>query len=483
MTINAQDQKIALDSNDFIPSDALIYTDPYDVGLDYNYIHTKADSIITKGIRKKAFPGAVVLVAKNAKIIFEKAYGYHTYDSLQPTSTDDLFDLASVTKIAGALPALMKLVDEGKLDLDRPFSHYWERWQRREDKRDITLREILAHQAGLEPYIIFLNEVIKKNGRLKRRFVRTEPNNRFRKQAYDGLYIKERFNRKMYRMIDRSDVSEEKKYRYSGLSFLIFPELIEQLTGDSYEYYLQKNFYLPLGAPTMGFRPGNKEFPNKIVPTEQDTIFRRTLTQGWVHDENASLLGGVSGNAGLFATASDLAKIMQMYMQFGVYDGKRYVSEDTVKEFIKVQYPENENRRGLGFDKPLLGNDTLTLKEAYPAPEVSPMSFGHSGFTGTFVWADPEDQLVYIFLSNRVYPLRDHRQLYDLNIRPAVQQVFYEAMGENFKNQAAGTKAPIPEETRIPNSKAQTISYPNSARGVLYGVGKGVSEAGKALEQ
>lgn len=420
---------------DLVPEDALIYADPSDVGLDYTYLHTKVDSIITNGIEEEAFPGAVVLVAKQGKIIFEEAYGFHTYDSIQSTATDDLFDLASVTKIAGALPAIMKLVDEGKLDLDRPFSDYWERWQRRKDKKNITLREILAHQAGLEAYIVFLNKVIKKNGTLKNRFVKSESNNRFRHQAYDGLYVKDRFNRKMYRMIDRSEVSEEKKYKYSGLPFLIFPELVEQLTGDSYEYYLEKNFYLPLGVPTMGFRPSTKDFSNKIVPTEKDTIFRHTLTQGWVHDENSSLLGGVSGNAGLFATASDLAKLMQMYMQYGIYDGRRYFSENTVKEFIKVQYPENENRRGLGFDKPLLGNDTLQLKDAYPAPEVSLESFGHSGFTGTFVWADPENQLVYIFLSNRVYPSRDHRKLYDLNIRAAVQQIFYQASREKSKHQ------------------------------------------------
>ncbi len=425
---------------DLIPEDALIYAEPSEVGMDYTYIHTKVDSIITNGIKEEAFPGAVVLVAKHGKIIFEKAYGYHTYDSIQPTAKDDIFDLASVTKIAGALPALMKLVDEGKLDLDKPFSEYWERWQNSKDKKDITLREILAHQAGLEPYIIFLNKVIRKNGKLKHRFVKTEPNNRFRLQAFDGLYVKDRFNRKMYRMIDRSEVSEEKKYVYSGLTFLIFPELIEQLTGDSYEYYLEKNFYLPLGAPTMGFRPSTKAFKNAIVPTEQDTIFRHTLTQGWVHDENASLLGGISGNAGLFATATDLAKLMQMYMQYGIYEGKRYYSEKTVKKFIKVQYPENENRRGLGFDKPLLGNDTLQLEDAYPAPEVGPESFGHSGFTGTFVWADPENQLVYIFLSNRVYPSRDHRNLYDLNIRTAVQQVFYQAIRENSQLQNPKSK-------------------------------------------
>ena len=407
--------------------DELSYANPSDVGLDSLYIHTKVDSIITNGIKKEAFPGAQVLVAKEGKIIFHKAYGFHTYDSIQHVALDDIYDLASVTKIMGPLPAIMKLVDEGKLDLDKPFSTYWRPWRGNKDKENLTLREILAHQAGLTPYIVFLNEILKKNGKAKRRFVKRSPKSGFENQAYDRLFIKNRFNRKMYRIINRSKVSEEKKYRYSGLTFLIFPELIEQMTGTPYEEYVLRHFYAPMGLTTMGFKPSTKRFSNKIVPTEIDTLFRHSLTQGWVHDENASLLGGVSGNAGLFATATDLAKIMQMYMQYGTYGGQRYLSEKTVKEFIRVQYPKNENRRGLGFDKPSLGNDTLALKDAYPAPEASELSFGHSGFTGTFVWADPEHQMVYIFLSNRVYPSRQHSNIYTLNIRPAVQQVFYRA--------------------------------------------------------
>ncbi|PKA98408.1 CubicO group peptidase (beta-lactamase class C family) [Flavobacteriaceae bacterium MAR_2009_75] len=426
ITLYAQEDS-PVDLN-FGRTDALSYGELEEVGLDSEAIDRKVGDIITNGIKKEAFPGAQVLVAKNGKIIFHKAYGFHTYDSIQPVALDDIYDLASVTKITAALPAVMKLVDEGQLHLDEPFSKYWTRWQNIDDKKDLTLREILAHQAGLVPYIIFLNEVMKKNGKVKKRFVKSSANRRFSNQAYDGLYIKNKFNKKMYRLIDRSEVSKEKKYKYSGLTFLIFPELVEQLTGDSYDYYLEKNFYLPLGTPTMGFKPKAKGFSNKIVPTEIDTLFRRTLTHGWVHDENASLLGGVSGNAGLFATATDLAKLMQMYMQFGVYDGKRYLSEETVKEFTKIQFPENENRRGLGFDKPLLNNSELSLEDSYPAPEVSADSFGHAGFTGTFIWADPKNQMVYIFLSNRVNPTRDNRNLYRLNIRSAVQQVFYQAI-------------------------------------------------------
>lgn len=394
--------------------------------LDSLYIHSKTDSIMTSGIQHAAFPGAQLLVAKQGKIIFHKAYGYHTYDSIQAVRLDDIYDIASVTKILGPLPALMKLYDEGKIDLDAPFSTYWPAWKHRKDKRNLTLREILAHQAGLKPYIVFLTDVLK-NEKLKKRFVRNSYSRKFNRPINDSLFIHHRFEHKMFRQINRSKVSTSKKYLYSGLSFMIYPTLISELSGIPYAQYLQENFYQPLGATKMGFVPSTKTFNNAFVPTEHDTIYRKNIVKGWVHDENASLLGGISGNAGIFATANDLAIMMQLYLQYGVYDGKRYLKEATVREFTSVQYLDNENRRGLGFDKPLLGNSTLSLSESYPAPETGATSFGHSGFTGTFVWADPENELVFIFLSNRVYPTRDHRNLYSLNIRPALHQIFYKA--------------------------------------------------------
>lgn len=390
-------------------------------------IHEKINSIITNGITNEAFPGAQVLVAFKDSVVFHETYGFHTYDSLVSVAKDDVYDLASVTKISAPLPALMKLVEEEKLKLDDPFSNYWKPWKSKKDKKNLTLREILAHQAGLAPYIIFLKKVTKTNGELKKRFVRTAPNRRFNKLAYENLFVKNSFNRKMYRIINRSKVSKEKTYRYSGLSFLIFPKLIEQLIVQDYRLYLENTFYRPIGANTLGFLPSEKNFPNKIVPTENDTLFRNTLTKGWVHDENAALLGGVSGNAGLFGTADDLFKLLSLYQNFGAHGGKQILSKDVVEEFTMIQYPLNDNRRGLGFDKPLIGNDTLPLSDAYPAPSASAKSFGHSGFTGTFVWADPEHQLTFIFLSNRVYPTRENRNLYDLNIRTKLHQLFYEA--------------------------------------------------------
>ncbi|MEH6408410.1 MAG: serine hydrolase domain-containing protein [Leeuwenhoekiella sp.] len=402
-------------------TDSLIYAP-----VKSDFIDKKVDSVMSLGINSHAFPGAQLLVARRGAIIFHKSYGYQTYDSIIPVENDDLYDLASVTKIAGTLPAVMKLVDEGKIDLDAKFSKYWEPWQHRKDKRDLTVREILAHQAGLEPYIVFLNDVLRKNGKFKHRFIRAEKSNRFSVQTYDNLYLNKRFVRKMYRKINRSEVSPEKKYKYSGLTFLLFPQIIENLSGVPYDQFVEDNFYKPLGANTLMFNPVEHNFPlEKIIPTEEDSIYRKNYVKGWVHDENASLMGGVSGNAGLFATADDLAKLIQMYMNMGIYGGKRYISERTLKEFTRVQFPENENRRGLGFDKPLLDNPDLNIESASPNPEVSMNSFGHSGFTGTFVWADPDHELVFVFLSNRVYPTRNNTAVYDLHIRPSLMQIFY----------------------------------------------------------
>ena len=258
--------------------------------------------------------------------------------------------------------------------------------------------------------------------------MRSEKSKRFSNQFYKNLYIKNRFKNKIYRQLKRVKADGKKEYLYSGIASLIYPQLIEEITGIPYTKYIQDNFYTPLGCNTLGYLPMNKNLQNNIVPTEIDTIVRKDLTKNWVHDENAALFGGVSGNAGLFSSALDLAKYMQMLIQNGSYDGKQYFKPETVKEFTRIQYPNNNNRRGLGFDKPLIGNDTLSIEKAYPAPQVSPESFGHSGFTGTFVWADPVHDMVFIFLSNRVYPSRTHRNIYNLNIRPKLQELFYTSL-------------------------------------------------------
>lgn len=383
--------------------------------------------VMEEGIRHRAFPGAQVWVAVGGEEVFQGTYGFRTYDSLVEVRSDDLYDLASVTKIAAATAVLMKLYEEGRIELDIPFSTYWQPWMKRKDKRDITLREILAHQAGLEPYIVFYDHLIKPNGKDRRRLLSREPSTHHPILVYRGMYVSERMKKRMLRYINRSAVRNEKTYLYSGLFFLILPELVEQLTGRDYETYLTDEIYIPLGIEDLCYNPYHKkDYAQRVVPTEYDSIFRHSLVQGWVHDENAALLGGVSGNAGLFGTAPALLRLMQMYANMGVMEGVRIFDSSTVREFTRVQYPDHQNRRGLGFDKPLIGNADSTLHSAYPAPSASPESFGHAGFTGTFVWADPTYDLIFVLLTNRVYPTRGHRAFYELHIRSRLHQIFYQ---------------------------------------------------------
>ncbi|MBT8283635.1 MAG: beta-lactamase family protein, partial [Muriicola sp.] len=242
----------------------------------------KVDSIITNGIVNEAFPGAQLLVAVKGEVLFHQTYGYHTYDSLLPVQKTDLYDLASVTKILGPLPLLMKLVEDGQLDLDEPFSKYWPSWRHKRDKKELTLRQILSHQAGLTPYIVFLNKVMK-DGELKSRYISGMPGKPFQKQAYDGIWVRNTFENKIFREINRSAVDTIKEYKYSGLAFLLFPELIEKVTGNSYTYLLRRDFTFPLNIPSLGYLPAVKGFPNSIIPTEFDSLYRKDVVQGWVH--------------------------------------------------------------------------------------------------------------------------------------------------------------------------------------------------------
>ncbi len=394
---------------------------PTEIGLDSSFIYTKIDSIVNKALQENAFPGCQVLAAKNGAVFFYKSYGFHTYDSIIPVTNKSIYDFASVTKITGPLPAIMKLYEEGKLKLDAPFCTYWTDFKH-SNKKNITLREILAHQAQLLPWMPFWKMAYKKNGKIKRNAFRSGASEKHPTEVAQNMFLNKKYKRKIYKLIKKSPLLEEKKYKYSGLSFFLYPELIKRLTGIDYETYLAENFYKPLGT-NLTFNPLKRFDKSRIVPTEYDSIFRKQQIQGYVHDESAAMLGGVSGNAGLFGTALDLAKIMQMYLNGGTYGGKRFLNDSTIKEFTRCQYPENENRRGLGFDKPLLKNK----EDGSTAIDASDKSFGHAGFTGTFCWADPHNGILFVFMSNRVYPTRNNSKLYQLNIRPSIHQVLYDA--------------------------------------------------------
>ncbi len=404
------------------------YTIPEAAGIDSKKLY-KIDSIAQMGVEEKAYPGCQVLIAKDGKIVYHKCFGYLTYNKVRPVEKNQLYDWASVTKVTGPLPAIMKLVDEKKIDIDAPFSRYWPDFKG-SNKERLILREVLAHQARLEPYIAYWRGAVNEKGELDRRIFRHEPSEHFSIRVSDKLYMNPNYYSVMMDTLIRSELLPRRKYTYSGLSFYLYPKIIENLTGTDYETYVKQNFYRPLGAYTVTYNP-YKHFPLKrIVPTEIDDFFRQEALCGFVHDEGAAMMAGISGNAGLFGTTNDLAKIFEMYLQKGYFGGRRYISEKTIGEFTRVQYPENENRRGLGFDKPLIDNDENELEDAYPAVSSSVNSFGHSGFTGTFAWADPDNNLLFVFMSNRVYPTRENQRLYELNIRTEMHQAIYDSIIE-----------------------------------------------------
>ncbi|SHJ50404.1 beta-glucosidase [Tangfeifania diversioriginum] len=409
---------------------SLAFSIPEEVGINSALLRRKIDSIARLGIDSKAFPGCQVLIAKEGNVIFHECYGFHTYKKEQKVEPSNIYDWASITKVTGPLPPIMKLRDEGKINLDEAFSHYWPDFQGT-NKDGISFREILAHQARLASWIAYWQMALDDDGTLSGEVFKSHPTEEFDVRVSDHLYMNRNFRKTMFDTIRTSKLLPRKRYVYSGLSFYLFPDMISNLTGEHYETYLKTNFFDPLGAYSVTYNP-YLHFPlNRIVPTENDDFFRNEKLRGFVHDEGAAMMGGISGNAGLFGTTTDLAKIFQMYLQKGYYGGKRFISEETVNEFTRVQYPENDNRRGLGFDKPYIDNHKKKLKNAYPAVDASKNSFGHSGYTGTFAWADPDNELLFLFMSNRVHPTRNNAELFNLNIRPAMHQAIYDCLDNN----------------------------------------------------
>lgn len=400
------------------------YTIPEESEANSKTLKKKINRIVQLGLDSAAYPGCQVFVAHQGKVIFHEAYGHHTYQGQRPVKKDDIYDLASVTKVSAPLAGLMKLHDEGKFNLDQPFGDYWPEIGSK--KKKLPMRKVLAHQSGLQAWIAYHETTSKKNGDFKPKTLRYEASEDYKLKLTDSLFLHNDYKSKIYKMIRKSPVNQDQGYVYSGLPFYLFPQIIENLSGEDYETYLKKSFYGPLGASTLTFNPLRFYSLDRIIPTETDDYFRNVQLHGVVHDEGAAMMSGVSGNAGLFGTANDLAKLWQMYMNRGRYGGIRYISEATLTEFSNCQFCEEGNRRGLGFDKPLIEYETGSSSVA---EQASSSSFGHSGYTGTFVWADPENELLYIFLSNRVYPTRDNRKLYSMNIRPDIHTVIYEELG------------------------------------------------------
>ena len=400
------------------------YTLPEDAGMDSRTLYDGIDSLVAQALDAKAIPGCEVLVARNRKVVFHKAYGLHTYSDTVKVKLTDLYDLASVTKVSTSMAALMKLYDDEKFRLDATLGDYLPKFKR-SNKADIPMTDILTHQARFMPFIPFYLKTVRKNGSYKWATIKTDSSARFPIKLTDHLYLYRKYPDKMVKGIRKSPLRPEKKYVYSDFFFMLAPRVVESMIDGKFQDYLQKNFYAPLGATSVTYNPLQKYPANAIVPTENDYIFRREPVVGTVHDENAAMMKGISGHAGLFANANDLAKLMQMYLDMGTYGGDRYIQDATLREFSRTQFPENNNRRALGFDKPNLKYAGVNNNTAEGA---GPNSFGHTGFTGTFVWMDPDTGLLYIFLSNRVTPTRENTRLYQLNTRTQVQQVMYDAI-------------------------------------------------------
>lgn len=397
------------------------YSLPEEVGLD-SYKLSRIDSIAKVVIDSAMAPGLQVLVARYGKVVYRKSFGYYTYDKRKKVTDESIYDLASVTKILGGLPMIMKAEEEGKFNLDTPLGNLMP-VLKSSNKDTITVKEALSHYAKLKPYIPYYKVLVEgENNDLMPKYFHKTKSSKYSIKVAENIYLRTDYLDTIFKLIAEAPQRKKLEYKYSGLPFYLFKDYLEKEYKKPLDQLDNDNFYAPLGATTLTYNPLNKFRTSQIVPTERDDFFRHQLLQGTVHDEGAAMLGGVSGNAGLFANANDVAKMMQMYLQKGYYGGRSYLKRETFDMFNKRYFEEEGVRRGLGFDKPQLDDAMATCGC------VSFKSFGHSGYTGTYTFADPETEIVYVFLSNRVYPTRNNNKLGEEDIRPKVQGLIQDAI-------------------------------------------------------
>ncbi|WP_430809280.1 MULTISPECIES: serine hydrolase domain-containing protein [unclassified Carboxylicivirga] len=409
----------------------------------------KIDSIVHDAIREKATPGAQLLVVKNGRIVVDKCYGHHTYDKQQEVKRNDLYDVASITKLAVTFPLVMKLYEQGRIDLEATLSEYIPGIDTT-DKGDITLRELLVHQSGLISYLPFhINALDRsslgkrtlysrhysrlynirvdtrlyqnKNARFRSDVFNKKEQGMYTRQVSKGLFMNESYVDSMYAQIYASK-RYDKTYRYSDLGYYLLQKVIERQAGMTIDQLFNQVIASRLGASRMLYRPLERFADTEIIPTENDLAFRRSLLDGYVHDQGAAMLGGVGAHAGLFATAGDLAKLGQLLLNEGTYGGQRFIKPETIGRF--TQTVNHGNRRGLGVDKPELEPG----ENSHVSQRVSAASYGHTGFTGTIFWLDPEHNLMYIFLSNRIHPWAYNKKLIEMNVRTQIQDVIYNSL-------------------------------------------------------
>ena len=422
------------------------YHYPEEVGFDVSRL-AEIDAIANEGITKGAYPGCRVLVAKDGMIVYNKSFGWYDARKTRKVDDDAVYDLASVSKATGTLPAVMKVYDDGLIRLNNPISTYVPAL-RSSNKHDITVEELLYHQSGIVPYIPFY-----QNARADRNYICDDGTSRHADTSYTALpttglhaaslgpswlsdhqkpgfstevarrmYVHDSFRDHIIQDISKSRLGTRGKYTYSCINFILLKMAVENVTRQPMDRFLNTHFFSRLGASTTTYNPLHKMDTLRIVPTEDDRVMRHQMLRGYVHDEAAALQGGVSGNAGLFSSADDLAKLLQLYLNNGSYGGEPYISATTCHMFTHSQ--SRTCRCGLGFDRP-----ERTPGSASPCSRLAPAStYGHLGFTGTCFWVDPDNRMIYIFLSNRIHPSRDNNRLSTLGIRSRIQDAIYRAL-------------------------------------------------------
>lgn len=427
---------------DSIKPNAPVLYSPTDVGMSAVRL-ARIDSIIKDGLAARAFPGCQVLVMKDGKTVYDKCFGNYTYEAAQKVTPATLYDLASLSKTTGTLFAVMKLYDTGKLKLTDKASAYLT-FLRGTDKETITIKELLFHESGLPAGLPFYRLAVEKNNtpsfltstknathvvrmgsnttyKYKEDWVSQVPSVKFQSQVSDSFYIHNRFHQAAMQMIAGARLGS-KTYLYSCLNFILLKEIVETINGMPMDVFLDREFYQPLKLNNMVYLPLRTHKKEEIAPTLKRDFLRSGVIQGYVNDPDAAFLGGVSGNAGLFATARDVATLYQMLLNNGEMGGKRYLIAETCKLFTTTT--SASGRRGLGFDKPVPASPTHN-----PCCPSAPLAvYGHTGYTGTCCWVDPVNKLVYVFLSNRTYPNDGVNKLARMSIRPKIQEMIYQSM-------------------------------------------------------
>ncbi len=407
-------------------------TIPESVGVSSSRLNKAITAIADSAIRAHAIPGCEVLVARKGQVVYYKTFGYLNYDSLEQVTKSTLYDLASVTKVSATTVSIMKLYEQKKIDLHATLGTYLP-WVRGSDKDSLRIDDILLHQAGLIPDVIFSKETLDSaTGRPLANFYKEIPDALYSVRVADNMYLRKDWPDTMNLRIVQSPLLLPVKYVYSDLDFIFLGKIVEQLSGKTLDKYVAENFYKPLTMYTTTFIPKERGFSiAAIAPTEKEKFFRMELLRGDVHDPSAAMYGGVAGHAGLYSNAYDLAKLYLMLLNGGSRNGKRFFDKKTIALF--TGYHSNISRRGYGFDKP--EKDNATNSDPYPSKYASPQAFGHTGFTGTCVWADPKEDLLFIMLSNRVCPQGGENNLLStLSVRRNMLDAVYKAI---IKKEAA----------------------------------------------